>query len=45
MQVFDFDRFSKHDTIGELRLRLADIDWNHVMEEWRELAEPSKFEV
>ncbi|XP_029541741.1 synaptotagmin-1-like [Oncorhynchus nerka] len=44
MKVFDFDRFSKHDIIGELRLQLGIIDWNHVIEEWEDLREPSKFE-
>uniref|UniRef100_A0A8C7HYR9 Synaptotagmin 8 n=1 Tax=Oncorhynchus kisutch TaxID=8019 RepID=A0A8C7HYR9_ONCKI len=44
MKVFDFDRFSKHDIIGELRLQLGTIDWNHVIEEWKNLSEPSKSE-
>ncbi|XP_029607363.1 synaptotagmin-1 [Salmo trutta] len=44
MKVFDFDRFSKHEIIGELRLQLGIIDWNHVIEEWEDLTEPSKFE-
>lgn len=44
MQVFDFNRFSKHNIIGELRLPLGDVDWNHVIEEWQSLAEPAKFE-
>lgn len=45
MKVFDFDRFSKHDVIGELRLQLGTNDWNHVIEEWKNLSEPSKSEV
>lgn len=45
MQVFDFNRFHKHNIIGELRLHLCSVDWNHVIEEWRDLAEPAKFEV
>lgn len=45
MQVFDFNRFQKHNIIGELRLQLSDVDWNHVIEEWRDLAPPAKFEV
>lgn len=45
MQVFDFNRFSKHSIIGELRLQLCDVDWNHVIEEWKDLAAPAKFEV
>ncbi|XP_047451358.1 synaptotagmin VIII [Mugil cephalus] len=44
MKVFDFDRFSKHEIIGELRVQLCDVDWNHVIEEWQDLAEPAKFE-
>ncbi|XP_038561136.1 synaptotagmin VIII isoform X1 [Micropterus salmoides] len=44
MQVYDFNRFSKHNIIGELRLQLCDVDWNHVIEEWQDLAEPAKFE-
>ncbi|KAL2093724.1 hypothetical protein ACEWY4_011036 [Coilia grayii] len=44
MQVYDFNRFSKHDIIGELRLQLSSVDWNHVIEEWKDLNEASKFE-
>lgn len=44
MQVFDFNRFSKHNIIGEIRLQLENFDWNHVIEEWQDLSEPSKFE-
>lgn len=45
MQVYDFNRFSKHDIIGEIRLSLSTVDWNHVIEEWRDLSEASKHEV
>lgn len=44
MQVFDFNRFSKHNIIGEVRLQLENFDWNHVIEEWQDLSEPNKFE-
>nr|XP_020449228.1 synaptotagmin-1-like isoform X1 [Monopterus albus]XP_020449229.1 synaptotagmin-1-like isoform X1 [Monopterus albus] len=44
MQVYDFNRFTKHDIIGEIRMQLASVDWNHVIEEWQDLAEPAKFE-
>ncbi|XP_061578673.1 synaptotagmin VIII isoform X1 [Cololabis saira] len=44
MKVFDFNRFTKHEIIGELRVQLCDIDRNHVIEEWQDLAEPAKFE-
>ncbi|XP_041853752.1 synaptotagmin VIII isoform X1 [Melanotaenia boesemani] len=44
MKVFDFNRFTKHEIIGELRVQLSSVDWNHVMEEWQDLAEPAKYE-
>nr|XP_033784822.1 synaptotagmin-8 isoform X2 [Geotrypetes seraphini] len=44
LQVYDFNRFSKHDSIGELRLSLADFDLQHVIEEWQELSTSGKIE-
>ncbi|XP_041652052.1 synaptotagmin VIII [Cheilinus undulatus] len=44
MKVYDFNRFSKHNIIGELRVQLCNVDWNHVIEEWEDLGEPAKFE-
>nr|XP_008106275.1 PREDICTED: synaptotagmin-8 [Anolis carolinensis] len=44
MQVYDFNRFSKHDIIGEMRLPLGDVDLQHVMEQWHELTAASKIE-
>ncbi|XP_069480051.1 synaptotagmin-8 isoform X2 [Ambystoma mexicanum] len=44
IQLFDFNRFSKHDAIGELRLPLADIDLQHVIEEWQQLSVSTKIE-
>uniref|UniRef100_A0A3Q2QIN1 Synaptotagmin 8 n=1 Tax=Fundulus heteroclitus TaxID=8078 RepID=A0A3Q2QIN1_FUNHE len=44
MKVFDFNRFTKHEIIGEHRVQLCNIDWNHVIEEWQDLATPAKFE-
>ncbi|XP_053283763.1 synaptotagmin VIII isoform X1 [Pleuronectes platessa] len=44
MKVFDFNRFTKHNIIGELRVELCNVDWNHVIEEWQDLDEPAKFE-
>ncbi|XP_062246110.1 synaptotagmin VIII [Platichthys flesus] len=44
MKVFDFNRFTKHNIIGELRVELCNVDWNHVIEEWQDLGEPTKFE-
>ncbi|CAI9545908.1 unnamed protein product [Staurois parvus] len=37
MQVFDFNRFSKHEVIGEVRLAVRDINLKDVIEEWKEL--------
>ncbi|KAG9475668.1 hypothetical protein GDO78_003852, partial [Eleutherodactylus coqui] len=45
MQVFDFNRFSKHDVIGEVRLPLRNMDLNHVIEEWKELSAKSTMET
>ncbi|XP_063800749.1 synaptotagmin-1-like [Pseudophryne corroboree] len=44
MQVYDFNRFSKHDVIGEVRLQLGDMDLQHVIEEWKELEAAGKSE-
>ncbi|XP_075423012.1 synaptotagmin-8 [Ascaphus truei] len=44
LQVFDFNRFSKHDVIGELRLPLGDMELQHVIEEWKELSPAGKME-
>jgi len=35
--VYDFDRFSKHDQIGEIRLPMNQIDLAQTIEEWRDL--------
>lgn len=45
MQVYDFNRFSKHDIIGEVRLPLASVNLQHVLEQWSDLAVASKVEV
>ncbi|GAV00170.1 hypothetical protein RvY_11057 [Ramazzottius varieornatus] len=37
LAVYDFDRFSKHDQIGEVRLPLNQVDLGQVFEDWREL--------
>ncbi|XP_027530045.1 synaptotagmin-8 [Neopelma chrysocephalum] len=44
MQVYDFNRFAKHDIIGEVRLPLASVNLQHVIEQWSELAAASKVE-
>ena len=38
--VYDFDRFSKHDQIGQIQLALNSVDMGQTLEEWRDLASP-----
>lgn len=38
--VYDFDRFSKHDQIGQVQLALNSVDLGQTLEEWRDLASP-----
>lgn len=38
--VYDFDRFSKHDQIGQVQVPLNSIDLGRVLEEWRDLTSP-----
>lgn len=35
--VYDFDRFSKHDQIGEVKIPLNHVDLAQTIEEWRDL--------
>lgn len=45
MQIYDFNRFAKHNIIGEVRLPLASVSLQHVIEQWSDLAVASKVEV
>lgn len=36
--VYDFDRFSKHDQIGEIKIPMNHIDLAQTIEEWRDLS-------
>jgi len=38
--IFDFDRFSKHDQIGAVLIPLNSVDLGRVVEEWRDLVSP-----
>lgn len=38
--MFDFDRFSKHDQIGQLKIALNSIDLGKTFEGWRDLESP-----
>ncbi|XP_049639449.1 synaptotagmin-1 isoform X1 [Suncus etruscus] len=44
MAVYDFDRFSKHDIIGEFKVPMNTVDFGHVTEEWRDLQSAEKEE-
>uniref|UniRef100_A0A3Q2PRH1 Synaptotagmin n=1 Tax=Fundulus heteroclitus TaxID=8078 RepID=A0A3Q2PRH1_FUNHE len=37
MSVYDYDRFSKHDVIGEVKIPMNTIDFGRPNEEWRDL--------
>lgn len=43
--VYDFNRFSKHDIIGEVRLPLASIDLQHPTEEWKLISKSDSDEM
>ncbi|XP_058873892.1 synaptotagmin-1-like [Acipenser ruthenus] len=45
MSVYDFDRFSKHDAIGEVKVPMSHVDLAHLIEEWRDLESAEKEEV
>ena len=38
--IYDFDRFSKHDQIGQVQVPLNSVDLGRVVEEWRDLSSP-----
>ncbi|KAM4634539.1 synaptotagmin Va [Polymixia lowei] len=44
LQVFDFDRFGKHDVIGEIKIPMNSIDLAQPMHEWRDLVGGEKEE-
>ncbi|KAG8439717.1 hypothetical protein GDO86_005769 [Hymenochirus boettgeri] len=44
MIVYDFDRFSKHDVIGDVKVPMNTVDFGHVTEEWRDLQSAEKEE-
>lgn len=45
LQVFDFDRFSKHDMIGEITIPMNSIDLGQPMQQWKDLESGEKEEV
>ncbi|XP_014900342.1 synaptotagmin-1-like isoform X1 [Poecilia latipinna] len=44
LQVFDFDRFSKHDMIGEIKIPMNSVDMGQPMQQWRDLESGEKEE-
>ncbi|XP_059924687.1 synaptotagmin-2 isoform X2 [Gadus macrocephalus] len=44
MSVFDYDRFSKHDIIGEVKIPMNTIDLGQPIEEWKDLESVEKEE-
>ncbi|KAM6979852.1 synaptotagmin-2-like isoform 2-T2 [Aplochiton taeniatus] len=44
MSVYDYDRFSKHDIIGEVKLAMNTIDLGQPIQEWKDLESAEKEE-
>ncbi|XP_067089206.1 synaptotagmin Va [Osmerus mordax] len=44
LQVFDFDRFGKHDVIGEIKIPMNSVDLAQPLHEWRDLVGGEKEE-
>ncbi|KAJ8360428.1 hypothetical protein SKAU_G00169530 [Synaphobranchus kaupii] len=44
MSVYDFDRFSKHDIIGEVKIPMKTLDLGQPIEEWKDLDSAEKEE-
>ncbi|XP_065350081.1 synaptotagmin-5 isoform X2 [Cloeon dipterum] len=42
LQVFDFDRFSRNDVIGEVRIRIDELDLSSSLEIWGEITRNKK---
>ena len=39
--VYDFDRFSRHDQIGQVDIPLGTVELGSVVREWREISPPA----
>ncbi|XP_075470044.1 synaptotagmin-2 isoform X2 [Ascaphus truei] len=44
LSIYDFDRFSKHDIIGEVKVAMNTVDLGQPIEEWRDLQSAEKEE-
>uniref|UniRef100_A0A665VLY0 Synaptotagmin n=1 Tax=Echeneis naucrates TaxID=173247 RepID=A0A665VLY0_ECHNA len=45
MTVYDFDRFSKHDAIGAVKIPMSSVDFSQSLQEWKDLQKAEKEEV
>lgn len=45
LTVYDFDRFSKHDAIGAVKIPMSTVDFSCSLQEWRDLQRAEKEEV
>lgn len=45
MTMYDFDRFSKHDAIGVVKIPMSSVDFSQSLQEWRDLQKAEKEEV
>lgn len=45
LTVYDFDRFSKHDAIGAVKIPMSSVDFSQSLQEWRDLQKAEKEEV
>nr|XP_061829694.1 synaptotagmin-1-like isoform X1 [Nerophis lumbriciformis]XP_061829695.1 synaptotagmin-1-like isoform X1 [Nerophis lumbriciformis] len=45
LQVFDFDRFGKHDVIGEIKIPMNSVDLGQPIHEWKDLIGGEKEEA
>ncbi|XP_029378303.1 synaptotagmin-1-like [Echeneis naucrates] len=44
MTVYDFDRFSKHDAIGAVKIPMSSVDFSQSLQEWKDLQKAEKEE-
>ncbi|KAM3870574.1 synaptotagmin-1-like [Diretmus argenteus] len=44
LTMYDFDRFSKHDAIGAVRVPMSSVDFSQSLQEWRDLQKAEKEE-
>ncbi|XP_071823935.1 synaptotagmin-10-like [Apostichopus japonicus] len=42
MKVYDFDKFSRHDAIGDVKIRLCDINVSRQLDVWSDLVKPER---